>query len=151
MQHSLHLGRSRIQPIDSNKGSIYMSVFASDQRSPQSWSPGETILRTLLFLSPAITNCSSSSFFFSQVCITNLYYCINQLRTIYLGLGKLLIEMDHIRHALLLVYQCFFFNVIRLKEKMFISGLSTSCMYIYFDEMGIFLSTELLDRIWAGN
>ena len=42
--------------------------------------------------------------------MTDLYYCINQLRTIYLGLGKLFIEMDHIRHAFLLVHQCFFFN-----------------------------------------
>ena len=49
-------------------------------------------------------------FFFPQVCITDLYYCINQLRTIYLGLSKLFIEMDHIRHAFLLVHQCFFFN-----------------------------------------
>ena len=86
--------------IDSNKGSIYMSVFASDQRSPQ----------VKLSLEP-FYSCRLQSLtvllFFSQVCITDLYYCINQLRTINLGLGKLLIEMDHIRHALLLVYQCF--------------------------------------------
>ena len=62
------------------------------------------------------------------MCITDLYYCINQLRTIYLGLGKLLIEIDHIRHALLLVYQCFFFNVKAYGENVYLLDVCVSTL-----------------------
>lgn len=57
----------------------------------------------------------------------DLYFCINQLGTIYHGLGRHSMEMYHIQRALHVcnkdVKSSFFFNMLRLRENVYLLDL----------------------------